>query len=651
MIDSEVPEIRLVKVHERRRNGGGFFWFGKGGTSGGILPGCSDGGFAAALSTLRGRIMVTLIISACGLGAFSVGRVFAPGADGSDETKQSEPFASGDEESLSARDASSGQYRPSGLSMVSGDIDGLTPEQRAAKAKEAEAAEKAAAEAQAKADAQAQAQADAASAKGDGPLAPAAMAAAAGRRQASSLRQNFGKLSQGWGGGLYSGSSLAGKLRQGWGGGPYSGSSLGGSSGLAGGSRLTGGMGREPNVFKPKQGTLTSSKPSPGAVRSRSANTPKGRSLNMARGQLSQVYGLSNKMRMGSNEARSASASLPFDGDNAGSDNSIAGVEMGTGSGGRPSGAGGFATGAGGGGDMPTPVGVGGSAGSQPRGTVTNAPSIKNAAPCARFSDGVYIATPDGGCVPSVAGKNVTPWQAMVDAAKTLLMIATVLMLAAYLLGSLGNMIPLYGAALKAAAMYVAYMAAAAAAMAALVGMMIIGMGQTLQGLIYTLSGALMAYMAFQYAQGVNKPPTTDKAVQEAAGEQINKAATESGAHVMDSPGGTIPETPPGYQSATDGVMMEPMEGPSSAYQQVSGSETWISNPDGTTTYIADGMRADGLTTQTTINSGPEGVLRTDVVTNPGQNLVSNSYYTTSPDGAVTNMGSSTTISKPAPTL
>jgi hypothetical protein len=102
--------------------------------------------------------------------------------------------------------------------------------------------------------------------------------------------------------------------------------------------------------------------------------------------------------------------------------------------------------------------------------------------------------------VPSAGeGKNVTPYQGMVDMATIMLMAASVLLLLSYLVGMLGKTYPMAYTIAK----YLAYAAMACAAITAIMGVAIMAQGgQAMQGLIFTGVGALLTYISYTAAEG-----------------------------------------------------------------------------------------------------------------------------------------------------
>lgn len=125
---------------------------------------------------------------------------------------------------------------------------------------------------------------------------------------------------------------------------------------------------------------------------------------------------------------------------------------------------------------------------------------------------------PPAAAAPGVKGKNVTRWQPLVTMAIALLAAAALLMLLATFLGRNAKKPGPDSAASAKAAKMLAYIAAGLGAMVALIGVMIMGMGQQGQGLIFTLTGAAVGVLAYKAAEGYE----TEKA------EDITKKAAET---------------------------------------------------------------------------------------------------------------------------
>ena len=453
----QIPEFKLAKVgvKRERKKGGIPLWFlGRGASR---FSGAYGGGaLGGVLGGLGAKIGVSILAAALGAGAYGLGKTLAPNEAKLAAAKQSKLFADGAPRyggDLSG--LPSNGRAPDSLGMVSGSLDGKTPEQRAAEAAEAQAAANAGAQVQADQDDAAQ-QAPAAAGVPD----PASLAAAAGAGASAGksgpFASRFGNLS----------SALSGQS---------------GASALAGGAGLSGGIGRSFDSLAKSPGKITGigapRAPSRASARQARPTTSHGRGL--ARRQLDRAVDLSNQARTGVNETRATRADTPFT-NNPGAGSAIGGVGSGTG--------GVLGPGA-------DEVAV-----NQPNtGGPIDASNASVTPDCnAQFPDGGYL-TPTGGCAPKVKGKNVTPWQGLSKMAMILLIIGNALLLAAYLMSLTG-----YG---KEFAYMFAYAAAAVGAIVSVLGMVIMGMGQTLQGLIYTLSGAGLAVGGLWAASGMKPTP------------------------------------------------------------------------------------------------------------------------------------------------
>jgi nucleotide-binding universal stress UspA family protein len=214
MDTTQVPEFKLAKVGKKReRKKAGVFWTGGG--SGGAFTGATGG---MGVLAIKGAIILGMAV--LGAGAYNVGMSMAPKSGALSKPKA---FASKEVKDASAGAAVVGPAPASGLAMVSGSLDGKTPEQRAAEAAAAEAAAKAEADRKAKEEedarkaAEEEAKKAAASPDADAVAAAAGNGAAGGAGKNSAFGSRFGQLS----------SSLGG-----------------GHSGLAGGAGLSGGIGR-----------------------------------------------------------------------------------------------------------------------------------------------------------------------------------------------------------------------------------------------------------------------------------------------------------------------------------------------------------------------------------------------------------------------
>lgn len=464
--DAEIPTFKLAKVGAKRerKKGGLPFWWGA--RSAGSFSGAYGGGAVGGiLGGLGAKIGVAVLAGVLGAGAFGLGRTLAPNEAKMQAAKQTKIFADG--APRYAGDLSglpTNGRAPDSLGMVSGSLDGKTPEQRAADAAAEQAAAKAEAEKQAKKDAAAPEAPNAPGAPDPASLLAGAAGGAANPGKGT-FASRFGALSNGLSGhssaGLAGGAGLSGGVGQ----------SFGGSLGQAPG-RITGvGAGRAPSRASASVG-----RPSPS----------RGRGL--ARRQLDRAADLSNQARVGANETRATNADIPFT-NNPGAGSAITGVGAGT----------------------PGAVGPSGGAveaNPQSGGPLSSGQQAMGPQDCnAQFPDGGRLS-PTGGCVPNTKGKNVTPWQHLSDIAQLLMAIGSVVLLLAYAFGVAATYATAgsaAAAALRMIAIGLAYTAAALGAVVSLMGMVIMGQGQTLQGLIYTTSGAFLAVGGFIAAQGLQQ--------------------------------------------------------------------------------------------------------------------------------------------------
>ncbi|MFA6004303.1 MAG: hypothetical protein WC881_09570 [Elusimicrobiota bacterium] len=450
-IAASVPEFKLAKVgKERRRRGGGGFW-SLGGGSG------SGSGAIGAISGLGGKVAVSLLVATLGAGAFGVGRVLAPDDKNFKADKKPKLFASAEKPKY-AGDLSNlpgMQAQPSGLGMVAGSLDGMTSAEREAKAQADADAAKAAADAQAQADAQAAQQA---APQPGMPADPAALAAAAAGGNAAgadkSMNRKFGELSKGLGG-LSGGSGMSGGFSRG-----FDSPKLGSSAGnLAG---------------------FNNARASVGRAQVRSANVGRA-GVGLARRQLGSVAQLSKSAQGSAGHDMSAAlASRGFD------NNPAQGTAI-TGSG---AGQGGSPTGAAGGGDTTTrnpvsgPIGGGGSA---------SAPDD-----CSKFPDGGYINSSAGGCVKANAGTSVDPTDGLFKMLKLLAILSGII--CGFLVAFSVFQWTWVGAALVR---FLAGALVAIGALEAMLGIMVMGMGRTVEGGIFALLGAGTAYIGYASYTGL----------------------------------------------------------------------------------------------------------------------------------------------------
>ena len=115
----------------------------------------------------------------------------------------------------------------------------------------------------------------------------------------------------------------------------------------------------------------------------------------------------------------------------------------------------------------------------------------------AQFPDGGYMATPEGGCAPPASATNATPWQGQSDMAMMLTMIAGIVLLIAELLSK-----TVWG---KPFAFWLASIAAVIGAFVVFLGVSLMGQGQQSQGMIYTLTGAMITAAGIMCAMGQDK--------------------------------------------------------------------------------------------------------------------------------------------------
>ena len=455
----EIPDFKLAKVGERRkrRRGGALPLFGQGagrGVAGSIGSMEGGGGLMAALSSMGGKIAVALLAGALGVGAYGVGKVMAPDAGRFAASKKPQLFASKGEKPRYEGDLSSlpgGRPAQSGLGMVSGSLDGLTPEERAARAKAAENAAKAAAEAQAKADAEANKQQTGQAGAPVDPAALAAAAAAAGKDKG--MDRKFGEL---------------GKV-------------LGGGAGLSGGVS----RGFDMPKFQSDPGkmlALAKGLPNVNYAKTRAAIVGRNPGRGLAQRQLNNAALLSNAARgAGRNESQASYAAAPFD-NNPAAGTAITGI--GAGEGGRP------ASGSGGG-VAPNPVGGGGGS----IGGDTSAADTGQDDCNALFPDGGYISCPSGGggcCAKSEPGHSVDPTDIYFQILKVLAISAAAIAAIAAVL-SIFEWTP----HMKTAFMILGGILLGIGAAQAALGAIILSMGRTLEGGIFIVFGALTAVAGY----------------------------------------------------------------------------------------------------------------------------------------------------------
>lgn len=152
----------------------------------------------------------------------------------------------------------------------------------------------------------------------------------------------------------------------------------------------------------------------------------------------------------------------------------------------------GFSNGAGGGSAI-----TGGGSGVGGAGVMISHPdSSPNGAPVGGQNGG---GNADGTQAPPDAGhKNATPWQKYVDIATWAMVIAGIALLATYVLAQMAKKTIPVGSGLLLAAKIAAGIAIAAGAVCAAMGLIVMGMGQTMQGLMYTAGGAIVGVLAYK---------------------------------------------------------------------------------------------------------------------------------------------------------
>lgn len=433
---ANVSEFKIAKVGEgRKRRGGGLPLFGGATKGGGAFSGALGGSGAAAGVGLAGKIGVIALVATLSAGAWQVGKSLRPDENIPAAKSKPKVFASADQkysaEEMANVLTSNHTTMPNSLGFVSGSMDGMSAEERAKKEAEAAAAARAAEEENKKAEAEAsKAPADVAGAPA-GVDPNALMQGVAGEKKdekAGTFGKKMGALSTSFGGGgLAGGGGMAGGVGRG-----FANADFGSKGG--GGKIASMRSGSNPSISKAAGAR-------PGASNTRG----------FARRQLSNAFALSRQAASaGKGETSAQAASSAFD-NNAGQGNIISG--SGVGEGGAPAGA-----------------STGGSVNPD--------------------SGGPINPDADTNSTPNEEGKNVTKWQGLVDTAKMMLAIMTVLGLLAWILEKTG-----YGLFLLPA-IYGAIMALGA--VVTLLGVAIMGHGQYLQGGILTAIGAISCYLAYQ---------------------------------------------------------------------------------------------------------------------------------------------------------
>ncbi|MDE2511749.1 MAG: hypothetical protein KGL74_11565 [Elusimicrobia bacterium] len=330
-VATDAPEFKLAKVgkgrRERKRAGAG--WFGGGGSgsgfsgafggageaAGGLMGGAGGGVGLAGMSAAK-VVLSLLLASGLSAAAWQFGRSFS----GNAPAVKTNPKKLFDDKGGRYADTSGvikqGNTIPNSLGYVNGSLDGLTPEQRAAKkAAEEEAARKAAED-----------EAAAKKAEEDEAARQAKAQEKAGRSAAGDPAALAGALS-----GLGHGGSKLGKF-----------GSMSGLGGLSGGSGLAGGIAQSfkssPLAVKPdgKAGSLSafSSRAKPGMTAGGRSLAGKSKAKGFAKRQLDNAFTQSKAATTaGKTENASAGAAVPFDGNNGGGGSVISGPGTTTGGG------------------------------------------------------------------------------------------------------------------------------------------------------------------------------------------------------------------------------------------------------------------------------------------------------------------------------
>ncbi|MBI4376915.1 MAG: hypothetical protein HY549_10755, partial [Elusimicrobia bacterium] len=258
----------------------------------------------------------------------------------------------------------------------------------------------------------------------------------------------------------------------------------GSANALTGGPGLSGGIGRSFDAMGPRPGDSRAfgQDREPGKAAARAARVGSG-GRGLARRQLMQARSLSVQAQQGNPEFRASTADRPFS-NNPAADTAVTGP--GVSDPGLPS--------------------SDGSAAATGGGGPTSEPSAG------------YSAPANSSPPPTPRAKDVSPWRIVSNLAKILLAVGQVLLIAAFIFGVKAKMTGPTGAIYQTIAMYLAYAASAIGAIVALLGMVVMGMGQVFQGLIYTLSGAFLGVSGFMAAQGIKQADisTPSKSIWEA---------------------------------------------------------------------------------------------------------------------------------------
>ena len=444
----DVPQFKLAKVGRGRKKAaaaGLFGLFGGAGESGvGGIAGFLDsgvGGIAGFLGSAGGKIAVLLLMATLGVGAYNIGRIFAQQQGKAKPRPFAAELAQKQKENASQQPVQSDRASQSGLAMIAGSLDGLTPEERAALAKaKADEEARAAAEAKAKEDAKA---------KKDSQMTPDALLAAAtgsGKDKDKEMGRRVGELSRSVGG-------------------------------LAGGRGLSGGMGRgfDSPAFQGGAGKLlamANTRAPAGGAPTRSVS-PRSGGGHLARAQAMKAAQYSRQASMTSGETSATKAYSAFNGEPAASGAAGEGLAMGTPQTGTPF--------------TPNPANSnntgGGDGGSGDSGSDD----------CnALFPDGTYMNSAAGGCI-KVPGGDVDPTTIYFQYLQILCIIATLLCLAITIISILAT----YYKFLEALVKILAWALGIVGGLQAIIGLMLVGMGRTIEGSIFTVIGLLNALCAY----------------------------------------------------------------------------------------------------------------------------------------------------------
>ncbi len=429
-----IPQYKLAKVGRRRNKAaaaGLLGLFGGGGSS--------AGGVAGFLGSIGGKVAIALLVGTLGTGAYNMGKVLAPpqAQQAKAESEKPKPFAAvlaqKKKEEAAQTIQSDNRSVQSGLAMVSGSLDGLTDEERAALAKEEAAKAKAAAEAKAKEDAQAS-QAQAAPQM---PNPADMLAAAAGQDKDKGREKGLGKK--------------FGEM----------------SKSLAGGGGMAGGMGRgfDTPAFKGGGGAgklvaMTGNR-APSTYASAHSAIAAGKG-HLARDQAVKAYHESRQAKIsGANETSSEHALAAFNGKTT-EGGLIGGPGMRLGA--AQTGEGEKFT--------PNPLGPGSMGGGSSGAESTGPDDCK-----ALFPDGYYMNSPSGGCV-QMPGSSVDPTDKYFNLLKILSIVAACLTAIIFVLS--------FWPHLKPVVKFLSWIVCAIGSMEAFLGLMLVGMGRNIEGGIFT---------------------------------------------------------------------------------------------------------------------------------------------------------------------